>query len=74
MKPTKKFFFLFLFLLLFIAIYNVSHLFLSHFNTKTPFIGKKVRFGPKVHDQAFLLPIHFWLVFESVEGLALLVF
>ena len=28
----------------------------------------------EAHDQAFLLPIHFWLVFESVEGLALLVF
>ena len=49
MKPTEKIFFLFLFLLLFNAIYNVSHLFLSHFNTKTPFIGKKVRFGPIVH-------------------------
>ena len=49
-NPQKKFFFLFLFLLLFNAIYNVSHLFLSHFNTKTPFIGKKVRFGPIVES------------------------
>ena len=53
MKPTKKIFFLFLFLLLFNAIYNVSHLFLSHFNTKTPFIGKKVRFGPIVAWASF---------------------
>ena len=59
MKPTKKIFFLFLFLLLFNAIYNVSHLFLSNFNTKTPFIGKKVRFGPIVQqifsDHLFLI-------------------
>ena len=49
MKPTEKIFFLFLFLFLFNAIHNVSHLFLSHFNTKTPFIGKKAHFGPIVH-------------------------
>ena len=48
MEPKKIFFSVSLFLILSNELYNVSHIFLSHFIQKTPLIGKKVLFGPIV--------------------------
>ena len=67
-NPKKYFFSVSLFLILSNELYNVSHIFLSNFIQKTPLIGKKVLFGPIVHEGkcqlmqggTYLLPILNW--------------